>query len=34
MWRAFLDGRDQLDGDLWRFLSVEAWARSFLDRRV
>ena len=31
MWRAFRDGRDGLDGDLWRFLSVEAWARAFLD---
>jgi asparagine synthase (glutamine-hydrolysing) len=31
MWRAFRDGKDQLDGDLWRFLSVEAWARTFLD---
>ncbi|MEO8639858.1 MAG: asparagine synthase (glutamine-hydrolyzing), partial [Chloroflexota bacterium] len=25
MWRAFRDGKDRLDGDLWRFLSVEAW---------
>ena len=33
MWEAFQDGKDQLDGDLWRFLSVEAWARSFLDRQ-
>ena len=32
MWRAFRAGNDQLDGDVWRFLSVEAWARSFLDR--
>ena len=32
MWRAFRDGKDRLDGDLWRFLSVEAWARTFLDR--
>ena len=24
-------GRDGLDSDLWRFLSVEAWARAFLD---
>jgi len=31
MWRAFRDGKGGLDGDLWRFLSVEAWARSFLD---
>jgi hypothetical protein len=31
-WRAFRDGKDQLDGDLWRFLSVEAWSRTFLDR--
>jgi asparagine synthase (glutamine-hydrolysing) len=34
MWRAFRDGKDGLDGDLWRFLSVEAWARSFLDPRA
>lgn len=33
MWRAFLDGNDHMDGDVWRFLSVEAWARSFLDPR-
>ncbi len=32
MWRAFRDGKDELDGDVWRFLSVEAWARTFLDR--
>ena len=31
MWRDFRDGKDKLDGDLWRFLSVEAWARTFLD---
>jgi asparagine synthase (glutamine-hydrolysing) len=31
MWRAFRDGKEGLDGDLWRFLSVEAWARAFLD---
>lgn len=32
MWRAFRDGSDQLEADVWRFLSVEAWARTFLDR--
>ena len=31
MWTAFRDGKDGLDTDLWRFLSVEAWARAFLD---
>jgi asparagine synthase (glutamine-hydrolysing) len=31
MWRAFRDGKNDLDGDLWRFLSVEAWSRTFLD---
>ena len=31
MWAAFRDGKDGLDSDLWRFLSVEAWARAFLD---
>jgi len=34
MWRAFRDGKDHVDSDIWRFLSVEAWARSFLDRPV
>jgi asparagine synthase (glutamine-hydrolysing) len=34
MWRAFRDGKDQVHGDLWRFLSVEAWARTFLDGRL
>jgi asparagine synthase (glutamine-hydrolysing) len=34
MWRAFKGGKDRLDGDVWRFVSVEAWARSFLDRRT
>lgn len=33
MWRAFLAGDDRLDADVWRFLSVEAWTRSFLDPR-
>ena len=32
MWRAFRDGKDGIDGALWRFLSVEAWSRTFLDR--
>jgi hypothetical protein len=32
MRRAFQNGMDKLDGDLWRYLSVEAWARTFLDR--
>jgi asparagine synthase (glutamine-hydrolysing) len=32
MWRDFRDGQDRLEADVWRFLSVEAWARSFLDR--
>ena len=32
MWREFRDGKDQSGADVWRFLSVEAWARSFLDR--
>jgi asparagine synthase (glutamine-hydrolysing) len=32
MWEAFRDGKDQPGADVWRFLSVEAWARSFLDR--
>lgn len=33
MWRDFSDGKDQFEADVWRFLSVEAWARAFLDRR-
>jgi len=33
MWRAFRDGKDQVDADIWRFLSVEAWAQAFLDGR-
>jgi len=33
MWRTFRDGNDEAEADVWRFLSVEAWARSFLDRR-
>lgn len=32
MWREVRDGKDQSGADVWRFLSVEAWARSFLDR--
>ncbi|MDQ2854153.1 MAG: asparagine synthase (glutamine-hydrolyzing) [Chloroflexota bacterium] len=32
-WRAFRDGEDRLGADVWRFLSVEAWARCFLDGR-
>ncbi len=32
LWRAFRDGKDELNADVWRFLSVEAWARTFLDR--
>ena len=32
MWNAFRDGKDPSGADVWRFLSVEAWARSFLDR--
>lgn len=32
MWRELRDGDDQSGADVWRFLSVEAWARSFLDR--
>ena len=32
MWRDFRDGKDRREADVWRFLSVEAWARSFLDR--
>jgi asparagine synthase (glutamine-hydrolysing) len=31
MWRAFLAGDGRHQADLWRFLSVEAWARRFLD---
>jgi hypothetical protein len=27
------DGEDDLNGDIWRFLSVEAWAQRFLDGR-
>jgi asparagine synthase (glutamine-hydrolysing) len=34
MWRDFRDGEDRMEADVWRFLSVEAWARAFLDRRV
>jgi asparagine synthase (glutamine-hydrolysing) len=33
MWRSFRDGEDDLNGDIWRFLSVEAWAQRFLDGR-
>jgi len=31
MWSAFLAGDDHQEADVWRFLSVEAWARTFLD---
>ena len=31
MWSAFLDGDDSQESDVWRFLSVEGWARTFLD---
>ena len=31
MWTDFRNGKDGMDSDLWRFLSVEAWARAFLD---
>jgi asparagine synthase (glutamine-hydrolysing) len=33
MWSAFRNGEDRAHADIWRFLSVEAWARSFLDPR-
>ena len=33
MWSAFRNGDDRAHEDIWRFLAVEAWARSFLDPR-
>jgi asparagine synthase (glutamine-hydrolysing) len=31
MWSAFRAGDDRPEADLWRFLSVEGWARRFVD---
>ena len=33
MWSTFRNGDDRAHADIWRFLAVEAWARSFLDPR-
>jgi hypothetical protein len=33
-WDAFLDGASRHEAPIWRWLSLEVWARAFLDTRI